>query len=47
MRRRISIVAMMIVLAVFIYQYFFQAPKKVKKGTVAVDEFLPKDKKKN
>ena len=47
MRRRISIVVMMIVLAVFIYQYFFQTPKKVKKGAVAVDEFLPKDKKKN
>ena len=43
---RISIVAMMIVLAVFIYQYF-QTPKKVKKGPVAKDEFLPKDKKKN
>ena len=40
---RISIVAMMIVLAVFI----FQTPKKVKKGPVAKDEFLPKDKKKN
>ena len=44
---RISIVTMMIVLALFIYQYFFQTPKKVKKGPVAKDEFLPKDKKKN
>ena len=47
MRCRISILVMMIVLTVFIYQYFFQTPKKVKKGTVAVEEFLPKDKKKN
>ena len=43
----ISILVMTVVLVVFIYQYFFATPKKVTKKTVAKDEFLPNDEKKN
>ena len=37
---------MMVVLVVFVYQYF-TSNKKVVKKTVSKDEFLPKDKKNN
>ena len=46
LRYSISIVVMMVVLVVFVYQYF-ASNKKVAKKTVSKDEFLPKDKKKN
>ena len=42
----ISIVAMMVVLVYFLYEYYV-APKTVTKKAVSKDEFLPKDKKKN
>lgn len=42
----ISIIVMTAVLGVYLYQ-LFASPKKVTKKTIAKDEFLPKDKKKN